>query len=377
MSAIEPYRLAIPESALDDLRVRLRGARWPERETVGDASQGVQRDDLQSLCAYWADGYDWRRCEARLNALGQYRTRIDDLDIHFLHVKSPHPDAMPLILTHGWPGSVIEFLKVIAPLTDPVAHGGDAADAFHVVIPSLPGHGFSGIPEKAGWGVQRIARCWIALMKRLGYDRFVAQGGDWGSLVTTAIGVIHPPECLAIHLNMPLAFPNPEERADWTREEAASAAAFDHFMHDGSGYSMLQRTRPQTVGYGLVDSPLFQAAWIYEKLTAWVDGDIGAVLTRDEILDNIMLYWLPGTGASAARLYWESMLDAATLGVTSLPAGVTLYPKEVLRPSRRWVERLHRNLIHWSEPAKGGHFAAFEQPANFVEEIRTCFRTVR
>lgn len=377
MSIVEPYRLAIPDDVLNGLRSRLRDTRWPERETVDDESQGAQLNAVQRLCDYWATRYDWRRCETHLNGLGQYRTAIDDLDVHFLHIRSPNPDAMPLLMTHGWPGSIIEFLKVIGPLTDPVSHGGSAADAFHLVIPSLPGHGFSGIPTHPGWNVQRIAHCWIELMRRLGYSRFVAQGGDWGSLVTTAIGVIHPPECLAIHLTMPLAFPNPEEKSDWTAEEALRAAEFEAFMHEGSGYSMLQRTRPQTVGYGLVDSPVFLAAWIYEKLASWVDGDIETVLTQDEILDNIMLYWLPGTGASAARLYWESMLDAATLGITDLPAGCTIYPKEVLRPSRRWVERIHKNLIHWSEPEKGGHFAAFEQPESFVGEVRNCFRKVR
>ena len=377
--AITPFTLAVPQADLDDLKRRLEHTRWPDRETVDDWTQGSPLERVQALCAYWRDGYDWRRAEARLNALGQYKTEIDGLNIHFLHVRSKHPEAMPLILTHGWPGSVMEFMKVIEPLTDPTAHGGEAADAFHVVAPSLPGYGFSDKPTETGWGVGRIAAAWIKLMKRLGYERWVAQGGDWGAAVTTAIGVIHPPECAAIHVNMPVGlFPSPEERADLTEKEKEYLAGLTYYQDHDSGYSKQQSTRPQSVGYGLVDSPAGQAAWIYEKLWAWTDNQ-GApedVLTQDEMLDNIMLYWLPGNGASSARLYWESFgLGGSTR--LELPTGVSIFPKEIFRASRRWADKAISNLIHWGEMDRGGHFAAWEQPELLVGEIRTCFRKVR
>jgi pimeloyl-ACP methyl ester carboxylesterase len=334
---------------------------------------------VRSLCDHWRGGYDWRRCEARLNGLGQFNTEIDGLNIHFLHVRWPHPDALPLVITHGWPGSVMEFMKVIGPLTDPTAHGGSAADAFHVVAPSLPGYGFSDKPAKAGWGVPRIAGAWITLMERLGYDRWVAQGGDWGSAVTTAIGVARPPACAAIHVNMPLAFPtDAADRADPTPREQAALAAMAYYQEKDSGYSKEQSTRPQTLGYGLVDSPAGQAAWIYEKYWAWTDhkGTPEDALTPDEMLDNIMLYWLPRAGASSARLYWESFGAFASTQL-DLPVGVSIYPKEIFRPSRRWAEKKMSNIIHWNELDKGGHFAAWEQPDLFVQEIRDCFRKVR
>jgi epoxide hydrolase len=375
---IEPFTLATSDEALADLRSRLARTRWPERETVGDWSQGVPLDRIKALCDYWARDYDWRRCEARLNALGQYRTHIDGLRIHFLHVRSRNPDAVPLILTHGWPGSVVEFLDVIGPLTDPAAHGGDAADAFHVVVPSLPGFGFSDKPTTTGWGVERIAAAWIGLMKRLGYGRFVAQGGDWGAAITTAIGMRRPPECAAVHLNMPLIYPAKDDLAQLTEAEQASVASMKFYRHSDSGYAKLQRTRPQTLGYGLTDSPAGQAAWIYEKFHAWTDnsGAPESALSRDAMLDNIMLYWLPATAASSARLYWES-LDSFRTTPLALPVGVTICPKEFSRPSRRWAERNFTHIIHWNETDKGGHFAAFEQPELFVAELRNCFRTIR
>ncbi len=363
---------------LADLQSRLATTRWPERETVGDWNQGVPLDRIKALCDYWARDYDWRRCEARLNALGQYRTRIDGLRIHFLHVRSRNPDAVPLILTHGWPGSVVEFLDVIGPLTDPVAHGADAADAFHVVVPSLPGFGFSDKPTTTGWGVERIATAWITLMKRLGYGRFFAQGGDWGAAITTAIGMRGRPECAGIHLNMPLIYPGKDDLAKLTEAEQASVASMKFYRRSDSGYAKMQRTRPQTLGYGLTDSPAGQAAWIYEKFHAWTDNDgvPESALTRDAMLDNIMLYWLPATAASSARLYWES-LDSFRTTPLALPVGVTIYPKEFSRPSRRWAERNFANIIHWNETDRGGHFAAFEQPDLFVAELRSCFRKIR
>ncbi len=375
---ITPFHLAIPQAELDDLKARLANTRWPEREVVADGSQGAPLTDVQALCAYWQDSYDWRRCEAQLNALGQFRTTIDGLGIHFLHVRSPEPDALPLILTHGWPGSVVEFLKVIGPLTDPAAHGGDPAQAFHVVIPSLPGYGFSDRPSESGWSVERIAAAWITLMRRLGYDRFVAQGGDWGSAVTSAMAHVRPPELAAIHFNMVVAPPSAEDIAGLSDAAKLALGEMRQFATEGSGYSAIQRTRPQTLGYGLTDSPAGQAAWIYEKLTAWSDcgGNPLSVFSYDDMLDNIMLYWLPATAASSARLYWESFRDFAA-HPTDLPVACSVFPKELTRPLREWAERKYPNLIHWGEPERGGHFAAFEQPDLFVGEIRNSFASLR
>jgi pimeloyl-ACP methyl ester carboxylesterase len=375
---IHSFNLNVSDDALHDLRRRLAQTRWPERETVADWSQGAPRARVQALCEYWADGYDWRRCESTLNALGQYRTTIDGLGIHFLHVRSPNPNALPIILTHGWPGSVIEFLKVIGPLTDPASHGGDPADSFHVIAPSLPGYGFSDKPDATGWNVERIADAWIVLMRRLGYTRFVAQGGDWGSAVTTAIGMARPPECAAIHLNMPIAFPEAADFARLTDAEKAAVDAMQFYEKSDSGYAKQQKTRPQTLGYGLTDSPAGQAAWIYEKFYAWTDnaGTPESALSRDQMLDNIMLYWLPATAASSARLYWQSA-DSFKANPLDIPVGVSVFPKEIFRPSRRWAERSYKNIIHWNEVERGGHFAAFEQPEIFLKEIRTCFRGLR
>jgi pimeloyl-ACP methyl ester carboxylesterase len=379
MPAIAPFHLDVPESDLDDLRARLSRTRWPDPETVDDWSQGVPLAYLQELCRHWADGYDWRRLEARLNAIGQFRTEIDGLGIHFLHARSPHAGALPLLLTHGWPGSVVEFLKVIGPLTDPPAHGGAAHDAFHVVCPSLPGYGFSDKPASPGWGVPRIAAAWAELMARLGYDRYGAQGGDWGATVTTRLAAVDAEHLAGIHVNMAIVSPDDiRASGEPTEAEQAALAAFAEHRRWGTGYSKQQSTRPQTVGYGLVDSPAAQCAWIVEKFWAWTDsgGDPESVLTRDELLDNVMLHWLPGTGASSARLYWESFagMDREPIGV---PAGVSVFPREIFPVSRRWVERRFRDLRHYNELDRGGHFAAFEQPELFIDEVRAFFGRVR
>lgn len=376
--SVDPFTLAVADETLADLRLRLASTRWPDRETVGDWSQGVPLERIKALCDYWAHDYDWRRLEARLNAIGQYHTRIDGLRIHFLHIRSPNPHATALLLTHGWPGSVVEFLDVIGRLTDPGAHGGAPADAFHLVIPSLPGFGFSDKPTGTGWGVERIAGVWITLMRRLGYTRYFAQGGDWGAAVTTAIGMKAPPECAGVHLNMPLVYPAREDYAQLSEAEQASVASMKFYRDSDSGYAKQQATRPQTLGYGLSDSPAGQAAWIYEKFYAWTDnrGAPESALSLDAMLDNIMLYWLPGTATSSARLYWESLAFFRTQKI-ALPVGATIFPKEFSRPSRRWAERHLANIVHWNEADKGGHFAAWEQPELFVTELRNCFRSMR
>ena len=382
---MEPFRIDVPEAELDDLRARLRSARWQERETVDDWSQGVPLDYLTELCAYWADGYDWRRAEARLNELPGYRTEIDGLGIHLLHVRSPHSNALPLVMTHGWPGSIVEFLKVIGPLTDPAAHGGDPADAFHVVCPSLPGYGFSDKPERRGWGVDRIAAAWTELMARLGYERYGAQGSDWGTSVSALIGQRDPDHVAGIHLMPPLAPPDPATFDDLTDAERAALASLEHAAEWESGYSTEHATRPQTIGYALADSPVALCAWIVEKFWAWTDcdGHPENVLTRDELLDNLMLYWLPRTGASSARLYWESIRQVNELisgpvhDVVEVPTGCSIFPKEIQRPSRRWAQKRFPDIRHWNELDRGGHFAAFEQPEQFVDELRRFFRQVR
>ncbi|MFT3800526.1 MAG: epoxide hydrolase [Burkholderiaceae bacterium] len=375
---IRPFQLAVPDEALDDLRRRLMHTRWPEKETVDDWRQGVPLAALQDLCDYWLREYDWRDCEARLNGFGQYVTTIDGVDIHFIHRRSPNPDALPLIMTHGWPGSVIEFHKVIGPLTDPAAHDGDPADAFHVVVPSIPGYGFSGKPREAGWTMQRIAAAWAELMRRLAYRRYVAQGGDWGSAISMAMGEAAPPELVAIHLNMVTTPPGRDQRDDMDEREKALLARARYYKDQGSGYAIQQSTRPQTLAYGLTDSPSGQAAWIYEKFFEWMDcdGDPLNVLTRDEILDNIMLYWLPGTAGSSARLYWESFRQFAGSEVRT-PMAASIFPKDISPPARRWAERRFSNIVYWNELDRGGHFAAFEQPQLFVEELRAALRSFR
>ncbi len=380
MNQIRPFSIAIGQGQLDDLAQRIDLTRWPEEEPVDDWSQGVPLAALQALVAYWRNGYDWRRCEALLNTFPQFITEIDGLDIHFLHVRSPYPDAQPLILTHGWPGSVIEFLDCIGPLTDPVAHGGNAEDAFHVVVPSLPGYGFSAKPQQSGWDVPRVGKAWAELMGRLGYDRWFAQGGDWGAIVTTVMGAQAHPGLLGIHTNMPIARILPEDRSDTAPAVVAALAAGANYNQWDSGYSKIQSSRPQTIGYGLVDSPVALAGWIYEKMWAWTDNQ-GApedALSRDTILDNIMLYWLTASGASAARLYWESFGTIGKGGYqVDLPAGVSTFPREITRAPRKWAERTLRNLIYWNDCEKGGHFAAWEQPGIFVDEVRKCFALMR
>jgi pimeloyl-ACP methyl ester carboxylesterase len=375
--AVAPFRIATPDEQLTDLRDRLRATRWPEAETVDDWSQGIPLTYVKELCRYWADEYDWRRTENRLNSIPQFATELDGLNVHFIHVRSPHRGALPLIVTHGWPGSVVEFLKVIGPLTDPVAHGGDASDAFDVVCPSLPGYGYSEKPDRTGWGVERIAGAWAQLMARLGYDRYGAQGGDWGAMVTTALGHQDADHLAGIHLNMPVARPAAGDMAELTEQEQAALAASVHYQRWESGYFKEQSTRPQTVGYGLVDSPAAQCAWIVEKFWAWTDcaGHPENALSRDELLDNVMLYWLPGTGASSARLYWESR-RGSTDPIT-VATGCSIFPKEIARTSRRWAARRYTDIRYWNELDRGGHFAAFEQPELFVQELRSFFRLVR
>jgi epoxide hydrolase len=382
---VESFRIEIPEAELDDLRDRLRRARWPERETVDDWSQGVPLAYLRDLCDYWASEYNWRETEARLNALPQFRTELDGLGIHFIHVRSQHPDAIPLVMTHGWPGSIVEFLKVIGPLTDPPAHGGDPADAFHLVLPSLPGYGFSDKPDAPGWGVERIADAWAELIARLGYARYAAQGSDWGTSISALLGQRDRRHLLGIHLMPPLAPPDPDTFDDLTDGERVALADLERVSDWESGYSEEHATRPQTIGYSLTDSPTGLCAWIVEKFWAWTDceGHPENALTRDELLDNLMLYWLPRTGASSARLYWESIrkvnewIGGAATDTVDVPTGCSIFPKEIQRPSRRWAERRFRDIRHWNELDRGGHFAAFEQPELFVDELRTFFRQLR
>jgi epoxide hydrolase len=378
-TAVNPYRISIGDDVLDDLRSRLRRTRWPEAELVSDWSQGAPLNWIQEICRYWAEEYDWRHREARLNRFAQFTTEIDGLGIHFLHVRSPHPEAMPLIITHGWPGSVVEFHKVIEPLTDPTTYGGSAADAFHVICPSLPGFGFSAKPTTTGWGVDRIASAWAVLMDRLGYARYGAQGGDWGSAITTGLGAQDPTHCAGIHITIAMsAMPKVEGKP--TPEEARALQGIKYYKEWDSGYSRQQSTRPQTLGYGLTDSPSGQAAWILEKFQAWTDcdGHPENILDRDELLDNVMLYWVTATAASSARLYWESFgFKRRTAHKVTVPTGVAVFPKEIVTPVRQWMDAGYTNIQHWNEMPKGGHFAAFEQPELFIREVRDFFRTLR
>ncbi|MFI5930872.1 epoxide hydrolase family protein [Actinoplanes sp. NPDC051494] len=367
---ITPFELRATDDQLTDLRDRLHRTRWPEPATTAGWEQGPPLDRVRALCAYWADGYDWRATEHRLGRLPQFRTEIDGLGIHFVHARSADPDATPLILTHGWPGSIVEFARVVEPLT---------AD-FHVVCPSLPGYGFSDKPTTAGWTVERIARTWTTLMGRLGYDRFAASGHDWGTSVSTSIAQQFPESVIGLHLTPPLVAPDPATLDDLTPGERAALDDLETAGQDGDAYSLQQTTRPQTIGYALVDSPAALCAWIIEKFEAWTDGN---PLTDDDLLDNLMFYWLPGTGASAARLYRESFRDVQArfrIGTTdeiTVPTGCTIFPRENPRPSRRWAQKRFTDIRYWSEPARGGHFAAFEQPDLFVEEVRACFRALR
>jgi pimeloyl-ACP methyl ester carboxylesterase len=390
-STIRPFHIDIPEDELADLRRRIAATRWPRKELVADRSQGVQLGPLQELARYWAADYDWRDAEAKLNALPQFTTEIDGVEIHFIHVRSQHENALPLVMTHGWPGSVIELLEAIGPLTDPTAHGGDAEDAFHLVLPSLPGYGFSGEPAELGWNVGRVARAWAELMYRLGYTRYVAQGGDVGAAVTDAMGRQAPEGLLGIHMNLlvtVLAGPQPAE----SEQERAAADQLATFRESGFGYFLEMATRPQTIGYALLDSPVALAAWLldhdtdsYYKISrAFVDGEPVGNLTRESIVDNITLYWLTGTGASAARSYWEdgqALAAAAASGQAppevSIPTGFTTFPGEIWRSPRSWVENSYPNVTHFNEVDRGGHFAAWEEPELFSEEVRAAFKSLR
>ena len=374
---ITPFRIDVADADLADLRARLANARFPEAETVPDWHQGVPLAYLKELCSYWRTRYDWRRAEASLNAMPQFKTVIDGVGIHFVDVPSKVSNAMPLLVTHGWPGSVVEFLKAIGPLTDPLGHGGTEADAFHLVLPTLPGYGFSDKPAAPGWGVERIAAAWSALMARLGYVRYFAQGGDWGAAVTAAIGATDTAHCAGVHVNMPVVAPPAALRRDPTPLEQDANAARQFYQDWDSGYSKQQSTRPQTLGYGLADSPVGQAAWIVEKFYQWTDcdGHPENVLSRDELLDNVMLYWLTGSAASSARLYWESF--AGGMAEVTVPSGVSIFPKEIFKASRRWAETRFKDLRYYNVLDKGGHFAAFEQPEAFVQEVRACFRAIR
>jgi pimeloyl-ACP methyl ester carboxylesterase len=389
---IRPFRVDMPDEAIADLRRRIAATRWPHKELVADRSQGVQLATIQELTRYWAGDYDWRRCEARLNALPQFKTEIDGVDIHFIHVRSPHSDAMPLIMTHGWPGSVIELLEVVGPLTDPTAHGGRAEDAFDLVLPSLPGYGFSAEPTEVGWNVGRIAGAWAELMRRLGYTRYVAQGGDVGASVTDAMGRQAPEGLAGIHMNLLVTALGGGAMPAETEQERAALEQTKTFRASGFGYFLEQATRPQTIGYALLDSPVALAAWMldhdtdsYEKISsAFLDKQPAGHLTRGSIVDNITLYWLTGTGASAARSYWENgraQALAAAAGQAppevSLPVGFTTFPDEIFRAPRSWVEKSYPNLTYFHEAARGGHFAAWEEPELFSTEIRAAFKSLR
>ena len=374
---MKPFTVPLATADIDDLRDRLAKTRWPEREAVDDWSQGIPLEYTQELCRYWAEEYDFGFAD-RINVHPQFRTDVDGLGIHFLHVRSPEAEALPLVLTHGWPGSVVEFLKVLGPLTDPRAHGGDPADAFHVVAPSLPGYGWSDKPSATGWNVPRIARAWDTLMHALGYERYGAQGGDWGAGITTTMGEQQPDGLVGIHLNMAVATPDRDTMSDLTPAEQQALDDLSQHLKTGTGYSTQQSTRPQTLGYGLTDSPAGQCAWIAEKFWAWTDcdGHPENALSKDEMLDNISLYWFTATAASSARLYWESF-NSSHRSEVPVPSGISIYPREIVRPSRRWCEKRYTNLRWYEELERGGHFAAFEQPASFVEQLRGFFRLVR
>jgi pimeloyl-ACP methyl ester carboxylesterase len=377
MTEIRPFRIAVPDGDLDDLHGRLANTRWPEAECVDDWSQGIPLAYTRDLADYWRERYDWRAREAALNRFDQSVTEFDGLDVHFVHQRSPHDDAFPLVLTHGWPGSIVEFHKVIEPLTNPTAHGGRAQDAFHVVCPSLPGYGFSAKPATTGWGVQKIAETWDALMGRLGYDRYGAQGGDWGAAVTTQIGQ-NEGGCAGIHINMPLGRPPAGGGGEPSEDDQRAFKRLEYYHKWDSGYAKQQSTRPQTIGYGLVDSPVGQLAWIVEKFWSWMDcdGHPENVLHRDELLDNVMLYWVNGSGASSARLYWESLQSFGAGARVELPTGIASFPMEIIRSPRSWCEVAY-NVTHWTDMPRGGHFAAFEQPGLFVDDVRAFFATVR
>jgi pimeloyl-ACP methyl ester carboxylesterase len=390
--AIRPFRVHFPDEALGDLKRRIAATRWPDRETVSDQSQGVQTAKIQALLRYWGTDYSWRKVEAKLNSLPQFMTKIDGLDIHFIHVRSRLPKALPLIITHGWPGSILEIVKAIGPLTDPTAYGGRAEDAFDVVVPSMPGYGFSERPTQTGWGPDRMARAWDVLLKRLGYTRYVAQGGDWGAVVTDAMARQAPAGLLGVHINMPPTVPADIMRQILAGDPAPAGlsekekAAFDQlsvFFAKNAGYGAMMVTRPQTL-LGLADSPAGLAAWMYDKFAQWTDsgGEPERALTKDEMLDDITLTWLTNTALSSARLYWENNSNnfsaaAQKTDQISIPVGVTVFPGEIYRAPKSWTQRAYRNLVYFNEVDKGGHFAAWEQPELFATEIRAVFRSLR
>jgi pimeloyl-ACP methyl ester carboxylesterase len=391
--AIRPFRIQVTDEAITDLRRRIAATRWPPKETVNDRSQGARLAKVQSLVRYWGTDYSWRKVEAQLNALPQFMTTIDGLDIHFIHVRSRQPNALPLIITHGWPGSVLELVKVIGPLTDPAAHRGRPEDAFDLVLPSMPGYGFSGKPAETGWGPERMGRAWAELMRRLGYKHYVAQGGDWGSVVSDVMARQAPPGLLGIHLNMPATVPAEIARAlkcgdpppaGLSNKERDAYQSLTNLYDKGSGYAGMMVTRPQTIGYSLEDSPAGLAAWIYDKFADWTysDGEPERALTRDEMLDDISLYWLTETATSSARLYWENNnnnfnADAQKTADIALPVAVTVFPGEIYRAPKSWAERAYRKLVYFNEVDKGGHFAAWEQPELFSSELRAAFRKMR
>lgn len=387
--AVRPFKVAIPEADITAMKRRIAATRWADAEPATDDSQGVRRQTLEPLMRYWATDYDWRKVEARLNALPMFVTEIDGLDIQFIHVRSRHAQALPMILTHGWPGSILEFLKVIDPLTNPTAHGGKAEDAFHLVIPSIPGFGFSAKPKVTGWGSDHIGRAWSQLMLRLGYDRYVSQGGDCGSVISQRMALQKVQGLAGIHLNMPAVVPTEIAHVLAAGDPAPASLsakeryAFDKlvaFYRDNSAYAAMMNTRPQTIGYSLVDSPVGMAAWMYEKISQWTysGGDPLKVLTRDEILDDFSLYWLTATGASAARIYWEDHTNNFNArGVIDLPVAVSVFPGEIFQAPKTWAQRAYTNLFYFNETSNGGHFAAWEQPALFAEEVRAAFRTLR
>jgi pimeloyl-ACP methyl ester carboxylesterase len=390
--AIRPFKIHVTDEAIADLRRRIVATRWPDKETVADDSQGVRLAKIQPLVRYWGTAYDWRKAEARLNALPQFVTNIDGLDIQFVHVRSKHANALPLIMTHGWPGSVLELVKVIAPLTDPTAHGGRAEDAFHLVLPTYPGYGWSGKPTAKGWGPDHVARAWDTLMLRLGYSRYVSQGGDWGAIISEVMAVQAPPGLLGIHINMPGTVPPAIVQqvrtrvpvpASFSDVEKAAYASLDIFYNKGFGYAEMMNTRPQTLGYALADSPVAMAAFFYDKFATWTHsgGEPEKVLTRDEMLDDISLYWFTNTGTSSSRSYWDAAQGGGgpftAIDIPKVPVAVTVFPGEIYRAPRSWGEKNFHKLIYWNEVDKGGHFAAWEQPQLFSAELRAAFKSLR
>ncbi|THD64457.1 epoxide hydrolase family protein [Phenylobacterium sp.] len=390
--AIRPFHVKVPEAALTDLRRRIAMTRWPDKETVTDQTQGVQLAKLQPLVQYWGSGYDWRKAEAKLNALPQFITEIDGLDIQFMHIRSRHADAMPMIMTHGWPGSPLELLKVIAPLTDPTAHGGRAEDAFHLVLPTIPGYGFSGKPRGTEWGPEHICRAWDTLMQRLGYAKYVSQGGDWGAIISEIMAVQAPPGLMGIHINMPGTTPPSVLRliqnrdpvpANFSPAEKAAFARLEYFYRKGFGYAEMMNTRPQTLGYSLADSPVGMLAFFYDKFEEWTftGGQPERELTRDEMLDDVTLYWLTNTGASSSRSYWDAAQGGGgpfnAFDIPNVPVAVSIFPGEIYPAPKAWGEKCFKKLIYWNEVDNGGHFAAWEQPEIFTKEIRAAFRSLR